>query len=34
MNNAAERTLRGAALGRKTWLLAGFDRGDERADFV
>jgi transposase len=25
-NNAAERELRGIALGRKSWLLAGFDR--------
>jgi transposase len=30
-NNAAERELRGIALGRKSWLLAGFDRGGERA---
>ena len=30
-NNAAERGLRGIALGRKSWLLAGFDRGGERA---
>ncbi len=30
-NNAAERALRGVALGRKAWLLAGSDRGGERA---
>jgi hypothetical protein len=30
-NNAAERALRGIALGRKTWLFAGSDRGGERA---
>ena len=30
-NNAAERALRGIALGRKSWLLAGSDRGGERA---
>lgn len=30
-NNAAERALRGAALGRKAWLFAGSDRGGERA---
>ena len=30
-NNAAERTLRGIALGRKAWLFAGSDRGGERA---
>jgi transposase len=30
-NNAAERALRGIALGRKAWLRAGSDRGDERA---
>jgi transposase len=28
--NAAERTLRGIALGRKSWLFAGSDRGGER----
>ena len=27
-NNAAERGLRGVALGRKSWLFAGSDRGD------
>jgi transposase len=30
-NNAAERALRGIALGRKCWLFAGSDRGGERA---
>ena len=30
-NNAAERALRGIALGRKAWLFAGSDRGGERA---
>src|SRR5271169_334413 len=30
-NNAAERGLRGIALGRKSWLLCGSDRGGERA---
>lgn len=30
-NNAAERGLRGIALGRKSWLFAGSDRGGERA---
>ncbi|MBS0641222.1 MAG: IS66 family transposase [Proteobacteria bacterium] len=30
-NNAAERSLRGVALGRKAWLFAGSDRGGERA---
>jgi transposase len=30
-NNAAERMLRGAALGRKAWLFAGSDQGGERA---
>ena len=30
-NNAAERALRGIALGRKSWLFAGSDRGAERA---
>jgi hypothetical protein len=29
-NNAAERALRGLALGRKAWLFAGSDRGAER----
>jgi transposase len=30
-NNGAERALRGIALGRKSWLFAGSDRGGERA---
>ena len=30
-NNAAERVLRGWALGRKAWLFAGSDRGGDRA---
>jgi hypothetical protein len=30
-NNAAERALRGVALGRNLWLFAGSDRGGERA---
>jgi hypothetical protein len=30
-NNAAERALRGVALGRKNYLFAGSDRGGERA---
>jgi transposase len=30
-NNAAERALRGFALGRKSWLFAGSDRGADRA---
>jgi transposase len=29
-NNAAERALRGVALGRKSWLFVGNDRGGER----
>ncbi len=33
-NNAAERALRGIALGRKAWLFAGSDRGGERAAFM
>ena len=33
-NNAAERTLRGVALGRKAWLFCGSDRGGERAAAV
>jgi hypothetical protein len=32
-NNAAERSLRGVALGRKAWLFAGSERGGERAAF-
>jgi transposase len=31
VNNAAERALRGLALGRKSWLFAGSERGAERA---
>lgn len=30
-NNAAERALRGIALGRKAWLFCGSDRGGQRA---
>ena len=30
-NNAAERALRGVALGRKAWLFCGSDRGGRRA---
>ena len=30
-NNAAERGLRGIAMGRKSWLFCGSDRGGERA---
>jgi transposase len=33
-NNAAERSLRGAALGRKSWLFAGSERGGDRAAFM
>jgi hypothetical protein len=33
-NNAAERALRGNALGRKSWLFAGSDRGGDRAAFM
>lgn len=33
-NNAAERALRGFALGRKSWLFAGSDRGADRAAFI
>lgn len=33
-NNAAERALRGVALGRKAWLFCGSDRGGERAAVV
>jgi transposase len=31
VNNAAERALRGVALGRKSWLFCGSDRGGQRA---
>ena len=30
-NNAAERALRGIALGRRAWLFAGSERGGDRA---
>ena len=30
-NNAAERGLRGIALGRKSWMFCGSDRGGQRA---
>jgi hypothetical protein len=30
-NNAAERAMRGVALGRRSWLFAGYDRGGQRA---
>ena len=33
-NNTAERSLRGLALGRKSWLFAGSDRGGDRAAIV
>jgi transposase len=33
-NNAAERALRGIALGRRSWLFAGSDRGGDRAAFM
>ena len=33
-NNAAERALRGVALGRKSWLFAGSERGGHRAAFM
>jgi transposase len=33
-NNAAERSLRGVALGRKSWLFAGSERGGKRAAFM
>lgn len=33
-NNAAERALRGIALGRKSWLFAGSERGADRAAFM
>ena len=33
-NNAAERSLRGVALGRKSWLFAGSGRGGQRAAFM
>jgi transposase len=33
-NNAAERALRGVAIGRKSWLFAGSDRGGARAAMI
>jgi len=33
-NNAAERALRGVALGRKSWLFPGSERGGDRAAFM
>ena len=33
-NNTAERALRGIALGRKSWLFAGSDRGGQRTAFM
>ena len=33
-NNAAERGLRGIALGRKSWLFAGSDRGGQHAAVI
>jgi len=33
-NNAAKRALRGVALGRKSWLFAGSERGGDRAAFM
>ena len=33
-NNSAERSLRGVALGRKSWLFAGSERGGQRAAFM
>jgi transposase len=33
-NNAAERALRGVALGRKAWLFAGSERGGDRTAFM
>lgn len=33
-NNAAERALRGVALGRRAWMFAGSDRGGQRAAFM
>ena len=33
-NNAAERALRALALGRKSWLFAGSDRGADRCAFM
>ena len=33
-NNAAERSLRGVALGRKSWLFCGSERGGDRTAFM
>ncbi len=33
-NNCAERPLRGVALGRKSWLFGGSERGGDRAAFM
>ena len=33
-NNSAERALRGLALGRKSWLFTGSERGADRAAFM
>jgi len=33
-NNAAERAIRGLALGRRSWLFAGSDRGADRTAFM
>jgi transposase len=33
-NNAAKRALRGIAVGRKSWLFVGSDRGGQRAAFM
>jgi hypothetical protein len=33
-SNVAERGLRGIALGRKSWLFAGSDRGGQRATVI
>lgn len=33
-NNSAERSLRGVALGRKSWLFTGSERGGDRAAFM
>ena len=33
-NNTAERSLRGVALGRKSWLFCGSERGGDRTAFM
>lgn len=33
-NNAAERAIRGLALGRRSWLFAGSERGADRTAFM